>query len=496
MVRFETLEVGTRRLVRGPKPAPIAGWRKVYTLFVLLTAATTALSAQTLTTLATFNGPNGSNPYLANLVQGTDGNFYGVTQFGGANNNVLCGNSGCGTIFEITASGQLTTLYNFCSLGKCADGALPTGTLVQVANGNFYGTTNNGGPKNFGTVFEITPAGVLTTLYNFCSLAACADGAVPVAGLVRATDGNFYGTTLRGGAHNQGSVFKITAAGKLTTLYSFYQGNGEFPVGALIQATDGNLYGTTSQGGFGTIFRITTAGVFTRLHLFSMSEGMNPDTALVQASDGNLYGTAFYGGTGGRGTVFKFGIHPLTGLTVLHSFDETDGSYPNGPLVQATDGKLYGTTYAGGGPIDFGTIFAITTSGSLTSLYNFCSLPNCADGELPAAGLIQGTDGTLYGTTTLTEAGVVGTVFGFSVGLNPFVETRPTSGFHGTTVTILGNNLTGATSVTFNGAAATFTVVSSTEINTTVPLGATTGFVKVTTPGGTLKSNVIFRVTQ
>jgi uncharacterized repeat protein (TIGR03803 family) len=234
-------------------------------------------------------------------------------------------------------------------------------------------------------------------LYTFCSKSGCKDGGSPRAGLVQATDGNLYGTTVGGNVYNgDGTVFKITASGKLTTLHSFDGTDGASPYAGLVQATDGNLYGTTDFGGANCV------------------------------SDG------------GCGTVFK--ITPKGKLTTLHSFDGTDGADPYAGLVQYTDGNLYGTTATGGS----------------------------------------------YGR---------GTVFSLSVGLGPFVETQPTSGKVGTAVKILGTDLTGASRVTFNGTAARFKVISKSEIETNVPSGATTGTVEVKTKN-TLKSNVVFRVTK
>jgi uncharacterized repeat protein (TIGR03803 family) len=176
-------------------------------------------------------------------------------------------------------------------------------------------------------------------------------------------------------------------------------------------------------------------------------------------------------------------------LTTLHSFDNTDGTNPNGGLVQATDGNFYGTT-VGGGANGGGTVFKITSNGTLTTLHSFAG----ADGANPYAGLIQATDGNFYGTTAWGGVNDTGIVFSLSVGLGPFVKTQTASARVGVEVKILGNDLTGASSVMFNGTAAVFTVVSSSLIKTTVPTGASTGFVTVTTPSGTLTSNVEFRV--
>jgi uncharacterized repeat protein (TIGR03803 family) len=360
--------------------------------------------------------------------------------------------------------GKLTSLYSFCSQPNCTDGAVPEAGLVQATNGNVYGTTSAGGDgadcsskSGCGTVFEITAAGKLTTLYSFCSQPNCVDG-YNASALVQATNGNFYGTTAHGGTnYGDGTVFEITPAGKLTTLYSFCSQygctDGSEPVAGLVQATNGNFYGTTEEGGanfYGTVFEITPAGKLTTLYSF--------------CSQTNC----------------------------------TDGSWPVAGLVQATNGNFYGTTSAGGANSSCyqgcGTVFEITPAGKLTTLYSFCSQPNCVDGDAAFTGLVQATNGKFYGTTEGGGADGYGTVFSLAVGLGPFVETRPTSGKVGTKVIILGNNLKGTTSVAFNGTAAAFEVVSNTEIKTSVPNGATTGYVMVTTPKKKLKSNVVFRV--
>jgi uncharacterized repeat protein (TIGR03803 family) len=354
-----------------------------------------------------------------------------------------------------------------------------------------------GGTSDYGTVFKITPNGTLTTLYSFAN---STDGGNPLGGLTEAPNGTFYGTTSYGGGNpcSCGTVFKITPAGKLTTLHTFVVGgsDGNYPQAQLVRGTDGNFYGTTAYGGangVGVVFKITPDGALTTLHSFAGTDGGNPWGPLVQGKDGDFYGTTLYGGNQCSGdtcgTVFK--ISASGTLTTLHSFAGTDGNYPQAGLVQATDGNLYGTTVAGGASDD-GTVFKISASGTLTTLHSF----DGTDGGNPDGGLLQATDGTLYGTTNQGGASNDGTVFSVSVGLGPFVETSPTSGKVGTKVILMGTNLTGATEVTFNGTAAEFTVVSRSEIKTTVPQGATTGKVKVKTPRGTLTSNVVFRVTK
>ena len=472
-------------------------WRiRAYTLIPMCVATGIGLSAQTFTPLHSFDGTDGAWPYAA-LVQATNGYLYGTTSGGGANGIG-------GTVFKITPSGTLTMLYSFCSQSGCMDGDQPFAALVQATNGYLYGTTTLGG--GYGTVFKTTPSGTLKTLHSFSS---GADGGVPDAALVQATNGYLYGTTQGGGANGAfGTIFKMTPSGMLTTLYSTCSQSG-CPDGgypnALVQATNGDFYGTMYLGGangYGTVFKITPSGTLTTLYSFC-SQGANPDctdgyeplAALVQATDGDFYGTTYAGGANGYGTVFK--ITPSGTLKTLYSFCSqsacTDGAYPYAGLVQATDGNLYGTTYGAPFSSTYGTVFKITSSGTLTTLHSFGGL----DGAHPIAGLVQDTNGKFYGTTYVGGASTncnCGTVFSLSVGLGPFVETLPTAGKVGGLIRILGTNLTGATSVTFNGTAATFIVVSGSEITTTVPTGATTGEVQVTTPHGTLSSNPPFRV--
>ncbi len=474
-------------------------------VLVLTVIPTQSARAQTFTTLASFNYTNGYEPYSETLVQATDGNLYGTTYSGGAN--------GKGVVFRISTGGALTTLYSFCSQSSCTDGSYPYSGLIQATDGNLYGTTYSGGANNLGTIFQISLSGTLTTLYSFAGME---DSSAPIGPLVQGTDGNLYGTTYGIADHDPGTVFKITLSGTLTTLYGFAPGDEGHPYAGLIQFTDGNFYGTNNGGGsaHGTVFKITPTGVFTTLYFFcsqsGCTDGSYPYDGLVQATDGNLYGTTFNGGAncGGNGfgcsTVFS--ITTAGALTTLYSFCSqpscADGWEPYSGLVQATDGNLYGTTTSGGTGLNGGerTIFEITPSGALTTLYSFCNgNDTCPDGLEPYAGLVQNTNGTFYGTTYLGGTGTdcfgpCGAVFSESVGLGPFVKTLPTSGKVGSAVQILGTNLTGATSVSFNGTAATFAVASASLITTTVPTGASSGPVTVITPSGTLTSNLPFTI--
>jgi uncharacterized repeat protein (TIGR03803 family) len=415
-------------------------------------------------------------------------------------------------MFRMTPSGTLTTLYSF-TLANPSGGGSPEGGLVQATNGNLYGTTTAGGTHDRGTVFQMPPDGRQVTFYSLCSATKCA-GFSPQAGLVQAYNGDLYGTTygdydtsLYGSG---GTIFKITPGGTLTSVHEFGFPDGEYPRGGLVQGTDGDLYGTTTSGGVhsdGTVFKITPSGtlvwVYSFCSLADCADGLSPYAPLVEAANGDFYGTT--GGSISAGTVFR--ITPSGTLTTLYTFctlpNCADGISPYGPLIQATDGNLYGTT-AGGGTNGLnpsgGTVFRMTPSGDLTTLYSFCSLPNCADGQYPI-GLVQATSGDILGVTDYGGAYDVcpdgtgcGTIFRLSLGLTPFIKSLPAVGKPGAVIKMLGTNLAGATSVTFNGTAAEFTVTSPTLITTTVPTGATTGTIQVSTPSGTLSSNVPFRV--
>lgn len=452
-------------------------------LFLFVTAAM-ALPAQTFTSLVSFNGDNGAYAESMSLVQGVDGNLYGTSPYGGANSG--------GTVFKMTPSGTLTVLYNFCALAECADGKTPLAGLVLAANGSFYGTTSSGGLNGNGTVFSITSGGTETTLHSF----DLTDGGYPTSALIQGTNGYFYGTTGEGGTNNYGTVFNITSAGIVSTLHSFDRTDGAYPYSALVQATNGTFYGTTSDfgaNGDGTVFSITSGGTLTTLHNFDGTDGADPYAPLIQAANGTLYGTTTEGGANGYGTIFSMTLGGT--LATVHSFDSTDGSYPYSALFQASNGTFYGTTSAGGTANcnlgqPCGTVFSVTSGGTVTTLHSFDE----TDGEKPEAGLVQATNGTFYGVTYEGGVSNYGTIFSLAEGLHSFVETLPTSGAIGAHVKILGTNLTGATSVTFNGKAATFTVASKSEITTTVPTGATTGTVKVVTPNGSLTSIQKFRV--
>jgi uncharacterized repeat protein (TIGR03803 family) len=464
---------------------------------VVLAAVTFSLAvcaqAQTFTTLANFDGANGGYASHGPLVQATDGNYYGTTQSGGRH--------GHGVFFQVTPWGGLTDIYNFCSLTMCADGSGPWSAPVIGTDGNFYGTTGVGGnSEHAGTIYKITRGGKLTTLYNFCPASPCDDGTHPL-GLVQASNGNFYGVTSNFGLYNNGTIFEFSRSGVFKVLYNFCPqfncaDGGSEPYSGLMQASNGNLYGTTQRGGAygnGIVYEVSPAGQFRTIHSFCAetlcADGANPSGELVEDAHGNFYGTTSYGGANGFGSVFE--ITATQQFILLHSFDNTDGSYPISALILASDGNFYGVTF--NSSTFGGTIFQITAAHQFHSLYSFCTQTACT-GSNPLGTLFQATDGIFYGTTTSHGTSNDGTIFSLSTGLRPLVETIPTAGKVGARVTILGNNLAGSTGVTFNGTAASFTVISNTAITATVPAGATTGRVIVTTPTHTFRSNPAFQV--
>lgn len=483
-------------------------------ILVFCLATSALLSAQTFKDLLNFDGADGYIPAQA-LVQGVDGNFYGTTAGGDGTG---------GSVFKITPAGTLTTLHNFCTQTNCPDGSVPGGLLLG-GDGNFYGVTYSGGANGAGTFYRITSSGELTTLYSFCSDPNCTDGYGPDTKVIQGSDGNFYGVTQIGGTSLNcnsgcGTIFKVTSAGKLTTLHSFDFTDGWIPNG-VIEGSDGNIYGTTSEGGAncasnagpgcGTVFKITPAGKLTTLYNFcaqpNCADGQFPSAGLVEARDGNFYGTVTSGGTECNpeispcGTLFK--ITSAGAFTLLHTFDLTDGANPAAPLIQATDGMFYGTTWYGGdttcnAPIGCGTVYRMSSAGSVTVLHNFEN----TDGSVPDAPVFQATTGVFYGNTSAGgnfecvdyEGTGCGTVFSLNTNLAPFVAFIHNSGKVGQAEGVLGQGFTGTTSVFLNGVPAEFKVLSDTLLGFAVPAGAKSGNLKVKTSGGTLISNLPFFV--
>lgn len=411
-----------------------AGFLLAITVFTFVPLA----RGQTLEVLHSFNGSDGFWP-VGTLLEGSDGNLYGTTTYGGA--------FGQGTVFKVTTNGTLVTLVSFNN----TNGASLFAGLVLGNNGNFYGTTAGGGAYTnqsgdyYGTIFRLTPDGVLTTLValNFTNGPNPQYSATPLAELIQAQDGNFYGTTYYGGSGDYvpehpdglGTVFRMTPSGVFTTLASFdFSTHGGNPRCPLLQGSDGNFYGTAGNGGpngYGTIFKMTPDGALTALFSFSNTDGASPTAGLLRGNDGNFYGTTERGGAfadengHGYGTVFRM---TTTGIfTSLVSFNFTNGAYP-GKLLQASDGNFYGTS--GGGDytnqfgFGYGTIFRMTPDGSLTSLVSF----NGTNGSFPFGGMIQGSDGNFYGTTMRGGVSNSGTIFRLNLSLPapaPVIASQP-----------------------------------------------------------------------
>jgi uncharacterized repeat protein (TIGR03803 family) len=362
---------------------------------------------QSVTTIYSFTGTNGGYP-VTGLALGPDGNLYGTTEDGGSD--------GYGTVFGVTTNGTLTMLVSFDG----TNGLAPFAGLTLGPDGNFYGTTRNG-DGGYGTVFRVTTNGTLTTLTTLVSLT---NGFNPEAALTLGPDGNFYGSTYYNEIDDDGTLFRVTTNGVLTTLVEFTAADGAYPEAALTLGPDGNFYGSTAGGGsgdyvpgsdgYGTVFRVTTGGTLTTLVSFNDTNGADPEASLTLGSDGNFYGTTAFGGASagqestGFGTVFRVTTNGT--LTTLVSFNGANGANPIGGLTLGPDGNLYGTTEYGGSGGD-GTAFGVTTNGTLTTLVNF----NGSNGANPWAGLTLGPDGKFYGTTQIGGNGGHGVVFRLSV---------------------------------------------------------------------------------
>ena len=414
----------------------------------------------------------------AGLVAGPDGNLYSTTWEGGSN--------GDGSVFRITTNGILSILYALSPITAQqgtfltnADGVQPFSAVTLGPDGNWYGTTYGGGSHAYGTVFKLTTNGVFTNLLSF----AVTNGANPRAALTLGPDGNLYGTTAEGGANGSGTIFRVTTNGMVTTVHSFTalaadnvtgdetNSEGAEPFAGLTLGTDGDFYGGTIEGGktgSGTLFKVTTNGALTTLYAFGVSgynssgigatdtnaDGMSPIANLTLGTDGNFYGTTHSGGKTGSGTVFEVTTNGT--LTTLHTFGagreiygvpeiytNSDGAYPWGALTPGPNGAFYGTT-SGGGTNGVGTVFAITTGGTFTSLLTFAK----GNGANPGGTLFL-TNGLFYGTTAaggssgngtvfaVTPIGVLTTLYNFALGngASPYagLTLAPNGNFYGTT---------------------------------------------------------------
>ncbi len=559
-VCFPALHSCSTRLVRA------ASWKMIALACAMLIAfAAVAARAQTYHDLYDFdcgdgNGGPGCQPNSkGQLAQGSDGNLYGTTDDEGAYE--------IGTIFVVSPDGSYETdLWSF----DYTTGAYPNAALTLASDGNFYGTAFGGGDFGDGTVFRFTPPGTITVLHSFTD---GADGGAPWSPPVEAADGNLYGVT------GLGTAYRITLPAG--TFQALPHKTPAGPIAPLVLGLDGNLYGATEDGGKhnkGTVFRMTTAGAIKIIYSFSGPDGSGPTSPLTYGSGGNLVGTTLSGGANNTGTIFKL---TLAGqLTTLHNFGalfsntNSDGASPLAGLLYASDGNFYGPTPLGGADGN-GTLFQITPTGSFTKVYDFTQ--GNANGSEAWTTLMEHTNGSYYGLTTesgtnfwgnvyslvpatpiqiLKVAGpiflkpgtqveilgndlthVVSLTFGlvganYQIGSDTFLvatvpngavdgviaatlqngeqikthmavyilpvisSLNPTSGPVGSKVNIIGGGLTGATQVTFGGGvkATNFTVVSATTIQATVPAGAKSGKVKVTTPHGTATSTQRFTV--
>jgi len=465
-----------------------------------------AAHAQTYTLLHTWpiNPGNTSGIVPPGLMsQGRDGELYSTISNGGLFNG------GSGTAFKITTAGTLTTIYNFCALAQCPDGSVPRGGLTLGTDGNLYGSTQNGGKIGGGTVFRLTPAGVLTTMWSFGTLPGDADGGAPNYAPFQGQDGNFYGSSNEIYAGDGGLIYKVTSAGKFTVLGDFNFTNGWVP-NLPTQGTDGNFYGTTQIGqikgtscglhGCGVVYKMSPGGALSVLHNFSgyvsatVYDGSIPYGALVQGNDGYFYGVTNTGGQFNQGTIFKISASGKSYI-ILHSFENdftiAAGDNPFIGLTMGSDGNFYGTAKAG--KYGAGVIYQITPAGVYTPLYNFCAVSHCPDGFNPATMMTQHTNGKFYGNTVGNSLG--GSYFyELDTGLGPFVSPLTQSGKAGATVEILGTGLTGASSVQFGTGFAAFTVVSDTYMTAVIPSSGTVGNITVSTPSGTLSSVRPFKV--
>lgn len=451
----------------------------------------TLASAQTYTKLYAYpeDTRNDTGIGLAGfMTQGQDGNIYGTIGDDGSN--------AAGSAFKMTTAGHFTRIYAFCALTKCADGAGPWGGLTLGLDGDLHGTTTSGGKVGAGTVFRLTPTGTLTTLWSFDN---GADAGAPWYPPLQGLDGNFYGSSNTVYAGDYGAFYRVTSAlNSEKVLVDFNYTNGSDP-NLPIQGTDGNFYGTAVYGGtskIGVVYKITPGGAITVLHNFAgyPKDGASPQGVLVQGTDGNFYGTTYQGGANNYGTIFK--ITPAGVLTLLHSFAPSstnlDGANPQTGLVLGSDGNFYGATVIGG-YFNGGLLYKITPAGKFTILHSLCSTSGCTNGFYPRTPLVQHTNGKFYGNTSGNSLG--GSYFySLDVGLKGFTKLVNWAGKVGATVDLLGQGFTGTTGVSFNGVAATFKNVSDTYITATVPAGAPSGTVTVTTFTSTMTSNRAFLV--
>jgi len=452
------------------------------------------------------------------LTLGTDGNFYGTCHNGGANNY--------GTLFKVTSAGGLTVLHNFAAQGSTSDGCEPLAPPIQATNGDFYGTTSFCGANNYGTVYKLTLAGAYSLLYSFQGPPN--DTVLPL-GLIEGTNGDLWGLG-NGWIISGGGVFKITLAGKESLVYTFEPNpegaflDGEGPYTNLIQGSNGDFYGTTEEGGSaneGTIFQVTAAGKETVLYSFpNQTDGAYPSLPLTQGPNGILYGAATDCAGGGCAQAGLFDITTKGAYKNLYLYPLvcSNCGQPEAPLLLSTSGTFYSTTEQGG--IGVGSFYSL--SNGYSPFISLVSVRSGAEGAqvgilgqgFSSASVVEfgGTKATtrkLTGTTYILATVPTGALTGdvtVTTGSTKLSTTAiykitptyksftPPSGPVGTVVTFNGTGLTQTTKVTIDGISASFTMVSDSEITATVPTGAATGKIVVTTKGGSVTSSTSFTV--
>ncbi len=453
--------------------------------------------AQNYSILYDFTGaPSDAGAPAGLVAQGVDGNLYGYSTSGGQYGN--------GTIYQMSPSGgPPNVLYSFPTDDECGLG------LTLGTDGNFYGACAGGGSNGSGYVFQFTLGATQpVVLYNFCkSGPPCSDGNAPSSRPIEGTPGNFYGTTLTGGANKTGTVYQITSTGAFTSLYSFPNDpNVSYPDGPLLLASDGNLYGTTQASTSdypscppcgGAVYEISTDGKFFNvLHTFTgtPSDGATPTRGVIQGTDGDLYGTTVYGGFSqglNYGTIFQLTLTPTGEVKTFtiprpafddFSFTTSDYGHPRG-LDQSSTGNFYGDANGCSikkGCYDNGSLFEITPAGTFSWAHEFGGPPN--DGADPDSTLSH-TNGTLYGVTRGGGTDDLGVFYSLNFNAPEFCRPQITFGHQGDPIGILGQNFSSSSVVKFGGTQAEIVTQTGTFITAKIPAGAKTGLVEVTTPG-------------
>ena len=453
----------------------------------------------TFTQLYSFDTVHGSTP-VGGLVLGLDGNLWGTTEEGGTN--------GFGNIFKITPSGTLTVIYNFTG-NSTVDGGFPVSPLIVGPDGQYYGTAHPG------IAFKVSATGVFTRIATTPSES--------FGPLLLASNGSYYGVTEFAGTNTLGSIYKVTGTTS-SALFNFDGPRGEFPSGGLVQGSDGNLYGTTTAGGTandGVIFRITPTGTYTVVfnfdHVNQLALGYQAYAGLIAGNDGNLYGTTIWGGSNGDGVIFQ--MTTSGAYTVLYNFDGTHGTGTYATPMEHTSGEIFGLTKRGG-VLGNGVVY-----GFRANLPAYIALTNPSGAVGSSVGILG------KGFSTATSVQFNGTPASFHVLSNTYmtatvpsgetgfvtvttstgmltsnkifkvppkiISFSPTSGKVGDPIVLTGSGLIQTQKITVGGVAVTSYVVNSdSQVTFTVPNGAKSGKVVVTTPGGTTSSTASFTVTK